>query len=71
MKDRRAVHDFLEAFPYEQRRDEGYQLLELFEKKYLKIPLGFILMGLSDLHRTDAPAKTLNPLLFWLCPKNR
>jgi len=69
VKDRRAVHDFLEAFPNEQRRDEGYQLLELFEKKYLKIPLGFILMGLSGLHRTDAPAKTLNSLLFLGLPQ--
>jgi len=32
VKDRRAVLDFLEAFPNEKSRDEGYQLLKLFEK---------------------------------------
>ena len=68
MKDRRAVHDFLEVFPNEQRRDEGYQLLELFEKITQNSPRLY-LDGLSDLHRTDALAKTLNPLLFWVCQK--
>ena len=32
VKDRRAIRDFLEVYPNEKSRDEGYQLLELFEK---------------------------------------
>ena len=68
VKDRRAVLDFLEAFPNEQRRDEGYQLLELFEKITQNSPRlypdGFI--GFAQNGRA---CKTLNPRLFLGLPQ--
>ena len=69
VKDRRAVLDFLEAFPNEQRRDEGYQLLELFEKITQNAPRlypdGFI--GFAQNGRACKNAQS--SFVFGLAPK--
>ena len=69
VKDRRAVLDFLEAFPNEQRRGEGYQLLELFEKITQNSPRlypdGFI--GFAQNGRACKNAKS--SFVFGFAPK--